>query len=198
MNDYARKGSSLCALRESDNQCCKWANLDCFGCNPVLLELGYSCESQQSADRFSDSESSFEHRRDCFCDDYCVMFDDCCADHRDTCSHSFLTMEGKMTGTAVRTLQKLGSHGNPWGFEPGDRAPWTKEEEVPVLGNGGGNTAEDYEVVFWTGCFGAFDPRGQEVAATISRILKGKVPTTVQTKLLMKVLEKVRQEGFEI
>ena len=81
-------------------------------------------------------------------------------------------MEGKMTGTAVRTLQKLGSHGNPWGFEPGDRAPWTKEEEVPVLGNGGGNTAEDYEVVFWTGCFGAFDPRGQEVAATISRILK--------------------------
>lgn len=32
----------------------------------------------------------------------------------------------------------------------------------------------------------------------ISRILKGKVPTTVQTKLLMKVLEKVRQEGFEI
>ena len=84
----------------------------------------------------------------------------------------FLTMEGKMTGTAVRTLQKLGSHGNPWGFEPSDRAPWTKEEEVPVLGNGGGNTAEDYEVVFWTGCFGAFDPRGQEVAATISRLLK--------------------------
>ena len=96
LNNYARKGSSLCALRESDNQCCKWANLDCFGCNPVLLQLGYSCESQQSANRFSDSESSFEHRRDCFCDDYCVMFDDCCADHRDTCSHSFLTMEGKL------------------------------------------------------------------------------------------------------
>ena len=84
----------------------------------------------------------------------------------------FLTMEGKMKGTAVRTLQKLGSHGNPWGFDPKDRAPWTKEEEVPVLGNGGGDTAEDYEVVYWTGCFGAFDPRGQEVAATISRLLK--------------------------
>lgn len=32
----------------------------------------------------------------------------------------------------------------------------------------------------------------------ISRILKGKPPTTVQTKLLMKVLDKVRGEGFEI
>ena len=84
----------------------------------------------------------------------------------------FLTMEGKMSGTAVRTLQKLGSHGNPWGFDPSERAPWTKEEEVPVLGNGGGDSAEDYEVVFWTGCFGAFDPRGQEVAASISRLLK--------------------------
>ena len=96
LNDSARKASSLCALRESDSQCCKWASFDCFGCNPVLLALGYSCDSQQSAYRFSNSESSFEHQRDCFCDDYCVIFDDCCSDHRDTCSHSFLKMEGKV------------------------------------------------------------------------------------------------------
>ena len=32
----------------------------------------------------------------------------------------------------------------------------------------------------------------------ISRILKGRPPSTVQTKLLLKVLEKIQQEGFEI
>ncbi len=84
----------------------------------------------------------------------------------------FLTMEGKLTGTAVRTLQKLGSHGNPWGFEATDRAPWAKENEVPILGNGAGDNAEDFDVIFWTGCFGAFDPRGQEVATTITDLMK--------------------------
>ena len=97
LDDTARRGSSLCSLREKDNQCCKWASLDCFGCNPVLLELGISCDDQQSADRFpTESVSSFEHRRDCFCDDMCSTFDDCCDDHRDTCSNSYLTIEGKL------------------------------------------------------------------------------------------------------
>ena len=92
----ARKGSSLCSLREKENQCCKWASLDCYGCNPVLLELGVACDSQQSSDRLSNSESDVGHQRDCFCDDLCVVFDDCCTDHRDTCSESYLTMKGTM------------------------------------------------------------------------------------------------------
>ena len=62
----------------------------------------------------------------------------------------FLTMEGRLTGTAVRTLQKLQSHGNPWGFETNERSPWAKEEEVPVLGNCGGDNAQEYDVIFWT------------------------------------------------
>jgi len=84
----------------------------------------------------------------------------------------YLTMEGKLTGAPVRTLQKLQSYGNPWGFESSDRAPWAKKEGVPVLGNGAGNNAEDFDVIFWTGCFGAYDPRGQEVALTIAQLLK--------------------------
>ena len=84
----------------------------------------------------------------------------------------YLTMEGKLTGPSVRTLQKLQSYGNPWGFEASDRAPWAKAEGTPVLGNGGGDSAESYDVIFWTGCFGAYDPRGQEVASTIAQLLK--------------------------
>ena len=96
LDDNARKGSSLCSLRVRDEQCCNGVSLDCYGCNPVLLELGVSCDSQQSANRFSDSESDFEHRRDCFCDDLCVLFGDCCDDHRDTCDHLYLTMKGEL------------------------------------------------------------------------------------------------------
>ena len=99
-----RKGSSLCSLREKEvvngldvvNQCCEWASLDCFGCNPVLLQLGIPCKSQPRADRFFESESGFKHERDCFCDSSCEMFDDCCADYRDTCSHNYLTMKGNL------------------------------------------------------------------------------------------------------
>ena len=94
LDDNLRKGSSLCSLRAKDSQCCKWASLDCYGCNPVLLELGVACDSQQSADRLSKSASDVGHQRDCFCDDLCVVFDDCCTDHRDTCSGSYLTMKG--------------------------------------------------------------------------------------------------------
>ena len=96
LDDNARKGSSLCSLREKDNQCCNGVSLDCYGCNPVLLELGVSCESQQSADRFSNSESDFEQGRDCFCDDLCILFGDCCDDHRDTCTHLYLPMKGNL------------------------------------------------------------------------------------------------------
>ena len=96
LDDSLRKGTSLCSLRAKDSQCCKWASLDCYGCNPVLLELGVACDSQQSADRLSDSESDVGNQRDCFCDDLCVLFDDCCTDHRDTCSESYLTMKGTL------------------------------------------------------------------------------------------------------
>ena len=119
LDENARKGSSLCSLRDKKNQCCKWASLDCFGCNPVLLELGVACESQQSDSRFpTDNESSFEHRRDCFCDDMCGRFDDCCDDHRDTCSHNYLTMKGNLgilliLLTILVRLQREGFTGTP-------------------------------------------------------------------------------------
>ena len=34
----------------------------------------------------------------------------------------FLTLEGRLTGSAVKTLQKLQTQGNPWGFSGSDRA----------------------------------------------------------------------------
>ncbi len=84
----------------------------------------------------------------------------------------YLTLEGKLTGTATRTLQKLQSHGNPWGFDQKDRAKWVTEMEgVPVLGVTA-EDASDYDVVYWMGCFGAFDPRGIEVSQAVVSLFK--------------------------
>lgn len=85
----------------------------------------------------------------------------------------YLTMQGKLSGTAVRTLQKLQSHGNPWGFEPAERASWVAEfEDVNVLGVNVDGDASGFDVIYWMGCFGAYDPRGQKVAKTIISLLK--------------------------
>ncbi|MEM4658601.1 MAG: (Fe-S)-binding protein [Candidatus Methanosuratincola sp.] len=85
----------------------------------------------------------------------------------------YLTMQGKLSGTAVRTLQKLQSHGNPWGFEPAERASWVAEfEDVNVLGVNVEGDASGFDVIYWMGCFGAYDPRGQKVAKTIVSLLK--------------------------
>ncbi len=85
----------------------------------------------------------------------------------------YLTMEGKLSGSAVRTLQKLQSHGNPWGFEPTDRAAWLSEiDGVNVLGAGSDGDASGYDVVYWMGCFGAYDPRGQQIARSFVELMK--------------------------
>lgn len=79
----------------------------------------------------------------------------------------YLTLEGKLTGTATRTLQKLQNYGNPWGFDQKDRAKWVTEmENVPVLGVNA-EDASEFDVVYWMGCFGAYDPRGQEVSKAV-------------------------------
>lgn len=85
----------------------------------------------------------------------------------------FLTMEGKLSGTAVRTLQKLESHGNPWGFDPEERASWLGElEGVNILGLDGNDDASKFDVIYWMGCFGAYDPRGQEIAKTCVSLMQ--------------------------
>lgn len=66
--------------------------------------------------------------------------------------------------TAFRNLEKSG---NPWGQSASDRANWAEGLEVPLRSDAG-----EVEYLFWVGCAGAFDPRGQKVARATARILK--------------------------
>ena len=83
----------------------------------------------------------------------------------------FLTLEGKLSGTATRTLQKLQNNGNPWGFPENQRGGWLSEMDVPVLGVST-EDASGFDVIYWAGCFGGYDPRGQEVSKAIVSLLK--------------------------
>ena len=76
----ARQGSSLCSLRSTDPkfQCCDNVDLQCYGCNQNLLAQGEKCDDQTVS-------ASATDKRDCFCDQSCIIFSDCCDDHPITC-----------------------------------------------------------------------------------------------------------------
>jgi Fe-S oxidoreductase len=84
----------------------------------------------------------------------------------------FLTLEGRLTGTAVKTLQALQTQGNPWGFSESDRANWlSKVDGMNVIGEDGVEDASEFDFVYWMGCYGGYDPRGQSIAESIIALL---------------------------
>jgi len=58
---------------------------------------------------------------------------------------------------------------NPWNMNE-DRLKWAKESDieidVPTV-----DENPDFEILYWVGCAGAFDQRGQKIARSFSRIL---------------------------
>jgi Fe-S oxidoreductase len=85
----------------------------------------------------------------------------------------YLTLQGKLSGTAVKTLQKLQTQGNPWGFPADDRAKWVANfDGINVLGENGNGDASEYDVLYWMGCYGGYDPRGEKTAQAIVSLLK--------------------------
>jgi len=84
----------------------------------------------------------------------------------------YLTLEGKLTGTAGKTLQKLQTQGNPWGFNESERANWLANYDgVNVIGEDGNEDASGFDYIYWMGCYGGYDPRGQKIAQSIVSLL---------------------------
>ncbi len=65
---------------------------------------------------------------------------------------------------AFNGMERLG---NPWGMTD-DRLAWASELPFPVP-----TVADnpDFDVLYWVGCAGAFDPGGQEIAQAIATVL---------------------------
>lgn len=83
-----------------------------------------------------------------------------------------LTTEGRVSGHQRNLLKSVERHENPWGRT--DRLAWTeglaaqgvKVHEVSELGD-----AKSLDVVYWVGCAAASDPRNQQIARSLARIL---------------------------
>jgi Fe-S oxidoreductase len=63
--------------------------------------------------------------------------------------------------------KSLEIYGNPWGIEPGKRDEWFSGTGAKRF-----DQAENPEYLFWEGCAGALDPRGQKIAKAMLRILQ--------------------------
>lgn len=58
---------------------------------------------------------------------------------------------------------------NPWGVGFDQRADWAAELDIPLMSE---TSAEDIDVLMWTGCAGSFDSRNQKVARATAELMK--------------------------
>ncbi|HZC35437.1 MAG TPA: (Fe-S)-binding protein [Chthoniobacterales bacterium] len=65
---------------------------------------------------------------------------------------------------AFRNLERSG---NPWGVAQESRANWPgRDIQIPTVDDN-----PDFEILYWVGCAGAYDPSAQKIARSLSEIL---------------------------
>jgi Fe-S oxidoreductase/nitrate reductase gamma subunit len=82
-----------------------------------------------------------------------------------------LVADSRVDKHKSQLLQNLANSGNAYGFPNDERANWAQGLDVPVLGENG-HTAADFDVLYWVGCAGSFDPRNQKVSQALTKVLK--------------------------
>lgn len=75
--------------------------------------------------------------------------------------------EGHLQPSLRDALESTLKHGNPWGKIREKRSEWTEGMEIKNLPRG-----DEAELLFYICCTAAFDPRVQEVAKALAKILK--------------------------
>jgi Fe-S oxidoreductase/nitrate reductase gamma subunit len=74
---------------------------------------------------------------------------------------------GNLRGNPANTLQRIMNQSNPWGLPPAERMKWSEGLGVPTV-----KENPNFELLFWVGCAGAYDSRGQQVARAIVKLLQ--------------------------
>jgi len=80
---------------------------------------------------------------------------------------SHLVEEGGIPVTVRDALEGTFKHGNPWGRSRTRRSEWAAGLEIKDFSQG-----ERAELLYFVGCAPSYDPRVQEVARALTRILK--------------------------
>ena len=79
----------------------------------------------------------------------------------------YLVGQGEIRGQPQAVLRAIEGVGNPWGLPPDERDAWTRGLDVPTVADVG-----DPDVLFWVGCAGSYDRRGQDVSRALVKILE--------------------------
>ncbi|MDO8106270.1 (Fe-S)-binding protein [Isoptericola sp. b441] len=81
-------------------------------------------------------------------------------------------LAGAFPGELGQMFSKLERRGNPWGMPGRKRMAWAEPLAfpVPVVGEDV-EDASGLDCLFWVGCAGAYDDRGQQVARAVAELL---------------------------
>jgi len=74
-------------------------------------------------------------------------------------------LQGEFPQELNLTFKNLERQGNPWGMGAHTRTQWTEGLNVPLIADN-----PDAEYLFWPGCSGAFDQRGQKIVRSIVQL----------------------------
>ncbi len=76
-------------------------------------------------------------------------------------------LQGEFPAELNQTFKNLERQGNPWGLGAHTRTKWAEDLNVPTIADN-----PDAEYLFWPGCSGAFDQRGQKIARSVVKLLQ--------------------------
>ncbi|MGA3404509.1 MAG: heterodisulfide reductase-related iron-sulfur binding cluster [Candidatus Bathyarchaeia archaeon] len=77
-----------------------------------------------------------------------------------------LVGEGKLDRTKRDLLTNLNNSANPYGLSPNDRLKWMQGLDVKTV-----KEQPEFDVLYWVGCSGSYDPRNQNVSRAMVKIL---------------------------
>ena len=80
----------------------------------------------------------------------------------------YLTLsEGAVQASGASAMNSMERQGNPYGLPKADRHKWMQGLDVPFA-----DADEEYDVLFWVGCAGAYDQRAQKISKAFVKIMQ--------------------------
>ncbi len=82
---------------------------------------------------------------------------------------SLVLNQGKAPREVIDLTRNIEQYASPYAIDPNTRADWAEGLEVVDLSV---TPDADYELLYWVGCVASFDRRNQEIAKSVTKILK--------------------------
>ena len=82
---------------------------------------------------------------------------------------SLVLNQGKAPKESLDLFRNIESYASPYAIDPSTRGDWAENLDVVDLSK---NPDANYDVLYWVGCVASYDRRNQDIAKSVTRILK--------------------------